>query len=167
MKADLGDEIPEALQEGVDLGLDGRGHAVPCHQVHILPLVLLCHPAPVHTTAVSHRKKRKDYAFWRQFNEKPRIIRGCPGTVSLKLSYQKLSSVSQHSSNLPPKWRSWNPNQYVLHMHMQIFRVFVHTTCPVSAFACACTDTGQVVCREKYGTNIATQSFCTCRAQGM
>jgi len=23
-------------------------------------------------------KKRKDYAFWRQFNEKPRIILGCP-----------------------------------------------------------------------------------------
>ena len=24
-------------------------------------------------------KKRKDYAFWRQFNEKPNIIPGCPG----------------------------------------------------------------------------------------
>ena len=24
-------------------------------------------------------KKRKDYAFWRQFNEKPSIIPGCPG----------------------------------------------------------------------------------------
>jgi len=26
-------------------------------------------------------KKRKDYAFWRQFNEKPSIIPGCPGEV--------------------------------------------------------------------------------------
>ena len=25
------------------------------------------------------KKKRKDYAFWRQFNEKPSIIPGCPG----------------------------------------------------------------------------------------
>ena len=24
-------------------------------------------------------KKRKDYAFWRQFNEKPSVIPGCPG----------------------------------------------------------------------------------------
>jgi len=24
-------------------------------------------------------KKRNDYAFWRQFNEKPNIIPGCPG----------------------------------------------------------------------------------------
>ncbi len=54
MKADLGDEVPEALQEGVDLGLDGCGHAVPRHQVHILPLVLLCHPAPVHTLCNQH-----------------------------------------------------------------------------------------------------------------
>ena len=27
-----------------------------------------------------HRKKRKDYAFRRQFNEKPSIIPGCPGS---------------------------------------------------------------------------------------
>ncbi len=27
-------------------------------------------------------KKRKDYAFWRQFNEKPSITPGCPGKVS-------------------------------------------------------------------------------------
>jgi len=27
------------------------------------------------------RKKRKDYAFWRQFNEKPSMIPGCPGTM--------------------------------------------------------------------------------------
>ena len=28
------------------------------------------------------KKKRKDYAFWRQFNEKPSVIPGCPGTVA-------------------------------------------------------------------------------------
>jgi len=28
------------------------------------------------------RKKRKDYAFWRQFNEKPSIIWGCPGSAT-------------------------------------------------------------------------------------
>jgi len=26
-------------------------------------------------------KKRKDYAFWRQFNEKPSVILGCPGSI--------------------------------------------------------------------------------------
>ncbi len=27
---------------------------------------------------VDFRKKRKDYAFWRQFNEKENIVPGCP-----------------------------------------------------------------------------------------
>ena len=27
-------------------------------------------------------KKRRDYAFWRQFNEKPSIIPGCPGSAA-------------------------------------------------------------------------------------
>ena len=26
-------------------------------------------------------KKRKDYAFWSQFNEKPSVILGCPGSI--------------------------------------------------------------------------------------
>jgi len=26
-------------------------------------------------------KQRKDYAFWRQFNEKPSIVLGCPGLL--------------------------------------------------------------------------------------
>lgn len=43
--AHLGNQVPEALQEGVDLGLDGCCHAMACHQVDILPLVLLCHSA--------------------------------------------------------------------------------------------------------------------------
>ncbi len=32
-------------------------------------------------------KKRKDYTFWRQFNEKPSIIPGCPGWMTV--SYQQ------------------------------------------------------------------------------
>ncbi len=32
---------------------------------------------PVMIAAVLE-KKRKDYAFWRQFNEKPSVIPGCP-----------------------------------------------------------------------------------------
>ena len=37
---------------------------------------------------VSSEKKRKDYTFWCQFNEKPRILQGCPGVVSLHLQQQ-------------------------------------------------------------------------------
>jgi len=33
--------------------------------------------------AVSIEKKRKEYAFRHQFNEKPSIIPGCPGAVSI------------------------------------------------------------------------------------
>ena len=44
-QADLGDQVPEALKEGVDLRLDGSCHAMPRHQVDVLPLVLLCHSA--------------------------------------------------------------------------------------------------------------------------
>jgi len=32
-------------------------------------------------------KKRKDYAFRRQFNEKPSIIPGCPGDGTVKDNY--------------------------------------------------------------------------------
>ena len=32
--------------------------------------------------AIINSRKRKHYAFWRQFNEKPNIIPGCPGPVS-------------------------------------------------------------------------------------
>ncbi len=35
-------------------------------------------------------KKRKDYAFWRQFNEKPSIVPGCPD-----LHNSNLTSVSR------------------------------------------------------------------------
>ncbi len=34
--------------------------------------------AMVHADTLAHEKKRKDYAFWRQFIEKPSIIPGCP-----------------------------------------------------------------------------------------
>jgi len=32
------------------------------------------------------KKKRKDYAFWHQFNEKPSIIPGCPAFATLQNS---------------------------------------------------------------------------------
>jgi hypothetical protein len=35
---------------------------------------------------MSKKKKRKDYTFWRQFNEKPRTIPACPGNMP-NLSY--------------------------------------------------------------------------------
>ena len=43
--AHLGGKVPEPLEEGIDLCLDGSGHAMPCHQIDILPLVLLSDPA--------------------------------------------------------------------------------------------------------------------------
>ena len=38
-------------------------------------------------------KKTKDYAFWRQFNEKPSIVPGCPGPVSHLHEFMCLSLV--------------------------------------------------------------------------
>ena len=38
----------------------------------------LAHP-PVFSQCDFKKKQSKDYAFWRQFNEKPSIIPGCPG----------------------------------------------------------------------------------------
>jgi len=35
-------------------------------------------------------KKRKDYGFWHQFNEKPRIILGCPAD---KAPHMQLAAV--------------------------------------------------------------------------
>ena len=35
----------------------------------------------VRTPILQKEKKRKDYAFQRQFNEKPSVIQGCPGPV--------------------------------------------------------------------------------------
>lgn len=42
----LGDHLPVALEEGLGLRADGRGHAVLRHKVHILPLVLIGHLQP-------------------------------------------------------------------------------------------------------------------------
>jgi len=33
-------------------------------------------------TPMKKHKKKKDYAFWRQLNEKPSVISGCPGRFS-------------------------------------------------------------------------------------
>ena len=38
------------------------------------------------TNACQKEKKRKDYAFRRQFNEKPSIIPGCPGPMHATIS---------------------------------------------------------------------------------
>ena len=46
-------------------------------------------------------KKRKDYAFRRQFNEKPSIILGCPGSIAkhpLTASLQLLSCCQQYAA---------------------------------------------------------------------
>ena len=37
---------------------------------------------PMKKDPIEKEKKRKDYAFWRQFNEKPSIVPGCPGNRS-------------------------------------------------------------------------------------
>ena len=56
-------------------------------------------------------KKRKDYAFRRQFNEKPSIIPGCP-TVALKTCLwlcwaSKVSALCQCDLNQPHEPASW------------------------------------------------------------
>ncbi len=35
------------------------------------------------SAVLTYEKKRKDYAFWRQFTEKPSIIPGCPFCLDL------------------------------------------------------------------------------------
>ena len=42
---------------------------------------------------VSAKKKRKDYAFWRQFNEKPSVTPGCPGKVSATFYLEKVTKI--------------------------------------------------------------------------
>ena len=37
---------------------------------------------------IRKKKKRKDYAFWRQFEEKPSVTPGCPGDVCHTMSAQ-------------------------------------------------------------------------------
>ena len=48
-----GDHLPEALEEGLDLRADGCGHAVLCHQVHILALVLVRHLPPQRSAVIT------------------------------------------------------------------------------------------------------------------
>ena len=40
------------------------------------------HNAPFSSCQMQQEKKRKDYAFRRQFNEKPSIMPGCPGPIA-------------------------------------------------------------------------------------
>ena len=46
---------------------------------------------PLQMHANRKEKKRKDYAFWRQFNEKPSIIPGCPECTPISVSRKKVS----------------------------------------------------------------------------
>jgi len=48
-----------------------------------LPLNVSREILQVHTSSSLKEKKRKDYTFRRQFNEKPSIIPGCPDSSSL------------------------------------------------------------------------------------
>jgi len=41
-------------------------------------------------------KKRKDYAFWRQYNEKPSIIPGCPGKRCLLAVFDRETVDADH-----------------------------------------------------------------------
>ena len=59
--------------------------------------VLLCFLLCV-CTGFLKEKKRNDYAFWRQFNEKPSIIPGCPGTGVLQACLT--SQSGSHSASL-------------------------------------------------------------------
>ena len=51
------------------LTADKRSTITPVHQPQVAMKIWKC--------------KRKDYTFWRQFNEKPCIIPGCPGNEGL------------------------------------------------------------------------------------
>ncbi len=139
MQADLGDQVPEALQEGVDLGLDGGGHAVPRHQVHILPLVLLCHPAPIHTLC------SQPHTVIPEAFPKLTALKQPPPVLTL-LEPKSICFVHAHA-NLPYLF-SYIPLAVGLHL-----RVHVHAQ-------------GRWYVGKRYGNDIATQSFCTCRTQG-
>ncbi len=49
--------------------------------------------AVVMTMNSSKGKKRKDYGFWRQFNEKPRNTPGCPGQRTATLCFATSSQA--------------------------------------------------------------------------
>ena len=53
--------------------------------VLIFSLVVLL-PSSTHNRK---EKKRKDYAFWRQFNEKPSILLGCPASTHIHFAWCK------------------------------------------------------------------------------
>ncbi len=64
-------------------------------------VVLVClHDCLLELNSLRKEKKKKDYAFWRQFNEKPSSIPGCPGLNSLT---HCMLGCSQHQSMLWPR----------------------------------------------------------------
>ncbi len=62
-------------------------------------------------------KKRKDYAFRRQFNEKPSIIPGCPGEGTLQ---KRLSVPRKYLIVLYTQWHALS-QQVLSHCHLASF----------------------------------------------
>ena len=75
--------LPNNSQYLLNVSLPGSCIAVEANSC-VLPAWLLhhhksyCHKQSVNHSITCSKKKRKDYAFRRQFNEKPGIIPGCP-----------------------------------------------------------------------------------------
>ncbi len=64
--------------------LDVGGNATEA-QVHPCPVLAV--PEKKRSCLAVREKKRKDYAFWHQFNEKPSVMPGCPfGCACLSLA---------------------------------------------------------------------------------
>ena len=88
--ADLQDSLPEARV------MTEKHAAGPVKTTTMLPALLYHHalalgPAfPQPEIKIKVRKKRTDYAFWRQFDEKPSIIPGCPGMIKVMIRSPKL-----------------------------------------------------------------------------
>jgi len=54
---------------------------MPGRQINVMQTLKKRVPSGCGST--QKERKRKDYAFWRQFNENPSIIPGCPGVDQL------------------------------------------------------------------------------------
>jgi len=74
------------------------GAGTQCAVCRSAPFLLPCQ-------LLKKQKKRKDYALWRQFNETPSIIPGCPGCLLLTTRYNSsvvmcIPSVHAHLTSL-------------------------------------------------------------------
>ena len=77
------------------------------------------------------RKERKDYAFRRQFNEKPSITPGCPGkrpqAACLKLCF--MAQITSGSLGCGQLVNSARPVHVGLCMYRRVHRVTCYCTC--------------------------------------